>query len=40
MASKREDQEGDIVDLTSVKCKMNTQEGGNAGALLSVIPLN
>ena len=40
MASKREDQEGDIVDLTSVKCKMNTQEGGDTAAWFSVISFN
>ena len=40
MASKREDKEGDIIDLLFIKCKINTQEGGDVGALLSVIPLN
>ena len=37
MASKWEDQKGTIVNFASVKCEMGAQEGGNAGALLSVI---
>jgi hypothetical protein len=40
MASKREDQEGDIVEFTPTKRKVSVQEGGNTGALLSVISFN
>ena len=40
MVPKREDQEGDVVDLTPIKRKMNAQEGGNAGASLFIISFN
>ena len=37
MASKREDQEGDIVDLTPIKRQMHVQKGSDLGALLSIV---